>query len=68
MLFVCVYHNNEFQSTLSSGNEELDALQREVDKLVLERREADQAIVQLEADMTVKNSEIKNLKVTHLSY
>ncbi|VDN32351.1 unnamed protein product [Gongylonema pulchrum] len=48
---------------VSSGSEELDALQREVEKLILERREADQQIVQLEADMTVKNSEIKNLKI-----
>ncbi|VDM38124.1 unnamed protein product [Toxocara canis] len=51
------------QEPLSSGNEELDALQQEVQKLIAERREADQAIVQLEADMTVKNSEIKNLQI-----
>lgn len=48
---------------MPTGNEELDALLREVEKLILDRREADQEIVQLEADMTVKNSEIKNLKV-----
>ncbi|VDK74361.1 unnamed protein product, partial [Gongylonema pulchrum] len=52
-----------YNGVVSSGSEELDALQREVEKLILERREADQQIVQLEADMTVKNSEIKNLKV-----
>ncbi|KAL3994770.1 Cytoskeletal-regulatory complex EF hand family protein [Acanthocheilonema viteae] len=51
------------QSTIPTGNEELDALLREVEKLILDRREADQEIVQLEADMTVKNSEIKNLKI-----
>lgn len=53
------------QNTVLAGteNEELDALQREVEKLIMERREADQEIVQLEADMTVKNSEIKNLRV-----
>uniref|UniRef100_A0A915PSJ8 Epidermal growth factor receptor substrate 15 n=1 Tax=Setaria digitata TaxID=48799 RepID=A0A915PSJ8_9BILA len=51
------------QSTVPTGNEELDALIREVEKLILDRREADQEIVQLEADMTVKNSEIKNLKI-----
>uniref|UniRef100_F1KWZ5 Epidermal growth factor receptor substrate n=1 Tax=Ascaris suum TaxID=6253 RepID=F1KWZ5_ASCSU len=51
------------QEAISSGNEELDALQQEVQKLIAERREADQAIVQLEADMTVKNSEIKNLQI-----
>ncbi|VDN02061.1 unnamed protein product [Thelazia callipaeda] len=48
---------------IPSENEELDALRREVENLILERREADQEIVQLEADMTVKNSEIKNLKI-----
>ncbi|VDN25765.1 unnamed protein product, partial [Gongylonema pulchrum] len=41
------------KGVVSSGSEELDALQREVEKLILERREADQQIVQLEADMTV---------------
>uniref|UniRef100_A0A0R3RPU0 Epidermal growth factor receptor substrate 15-like 1 n=1 Tax=Elaeophora elaphi TaxID=1147741 RepID=A0A0R3RPU0_9BILA len=51
------------QSTVPTGNEELDALLLEVEKLILDRREADQEIVQLEADMTVKNSEIKNLKI-----
>uniref|UniRef100_A0AAF5RVY0 EF hand family protein n=2 Tax=Wuchereria bancrofti TaxID=6293 RepID=A0AAF5RVY0_WUCBA len=51
------------QNTVPTGNEELDALLREVEKLILDRREADQEIVQLEADMTVKNSEIKNLKI-----
>ncbi|KHN86683.1 Epidermal growth factor receptor substrate 15-like 1 [Toxocara canis] len=58
-------HNSipSMQEPLSSGNEELDALQQEVQKLIAERREADQAIVQLEADMTVKNSEIKNLQI-----
>ncbi|VDK71733.1 unnamed protein product [Litomosoides sigmodontis] len=50
------------QNTAPTGNEELDALLREVEKLIVDRREADQEIVQLEADMTVKNSEIKNLK------
>ncbi|VDK84361.1 unnamed protein product [Onchocerca ochengi] len=50
-------------NAVPTGNEELDALLREVEKLILERREADQEIVQLEADMTVKNSEIKNLKI-----
>ncbi|CAG9529835.1 unnamed protein product [Cercopithifilaria johnstoni] len=50
-------------STLPTGNEELDELLREIEKLILDRREADQEIVQLEADMTVKNSEIKNLKI-----
>ncbi|VDP15265.1 unnamed protein product [Onchocerca flexuosa] len=37
-----------------TGNEELDALLREVEKLILDRREADQEIVQLEADMTIE--------------
>lgn len=55
------------QNAVPTGNEELDALLREVEKLILERREADQEIVQLEADMTVKNSEIKNLKVLNES-
>ncbi|EFO26685.2 EF hand family protein, partial [Loa loa] len=50
-------------STAPTGDEELDTLLREVEKLILDRREADQEIVQLEADMTVKNSEIKNLKI-----
>ncbi|KAM3719026.1 Epidermal growth factor receptor substrate 15-like [Dirofilaria immitis] len=51
------------QNATPTGNEELDALLFEVEKLILDRREADQEIVQLEADMTVKNSEIKNLKI-----
>uniref|UniRef100_A0A158R4P9 Epidermal growth factor receptor substrate 15-like 1 n=1 Tax=Syphacia muris TaxID=451379 RepID=A0A158R4P9_9BILA len=50
-------------SVISSGNEELDAIQRDIRNLINERREADQAIVQLEADMTVKNSEVKNLQL-----
>uniref|UniRef100_A0A0M3KGN5 Uncharacterized protein n=1 Tax=Anisakis simplex TaxID=6269 RepID=A0A0M3KGN5_ANISI len=46
-----------------SGSKELDELEEEVRRLVSERRHADEAIVQLEADMTVKNSEIKNLQI-----
>lgn len=50
------------QDSVSTGNEELDAIQRDIRNLIDERREADQAVVQLEADMTIKNSEIKNLQ------
>lgn len=51
------------QDSISTGNEELDAIQRDIRNLIDERREADQAIVQFEADITVKNSEIKNLQI-----
>ncbi|MFH4982520.1 hypothetical protein AB6A40_009229 [Gnathostoma spinigerum] len=50
-------------SSLSSGNEELDMVQNEIQDLILERRQIDLDIVQLEADLTIKNSEIKNLEI-----
>ncbi len=50
-------------STRSTGNKDIDAMQAEIDRLSEERRSADAAVVQLEADMTVKQSEIKNLQV-----
>ncbi|VDD93018.1 unnamed protein product [Enterobius vermicularis] len=52
----------QIMDSVSTGNEELDAIQRDIRNLIDERREADQAVVQLEADMTIKNSEIKNLQ------
>ncbi|CAJ0581738.1 unnamed protein product, partial [Mesorhabditis spiculigera] len=46
-----------------SENAELKQLADEMQRLIGERRETDTKITQLEADMTVKNSAIRNLQV-----
>ncbi|CAJ0963473.1 unnamed protein product, partial [Mesorhabditis belari] len=46
-----------------SDNPEVKKLAEEMEALVGEKREAEAKITQLEADMTVKNSEIRNLQI-----
>uniref|UniRef100_A0A914WF97 Epidermal growth factor receptor substrate 15-like 1 n=1 Tax=Plectus sambesii TaxID=2011161 RepID=A0A914WF97_9BILA len=48
---------------VSSGNKEIDDLTMEMQSLRSDRRQVDSAIIQLEADMTIKQSEIKNLEI-----
>lgn len=48
---------------VASGSGEIRRLAEDMEKLLAERREADLYVSQLEADMKVKDSQIKNLQV-----
>ncbi|CAP24021.1 Protein CBR-EHS-1 [Caenorhabditis briggsae] len=53
----------EIKEALEGENEEMKQLAEAIQSMVIERKTAEEAVVQLEADMTVKNSKIKNLQV-----
>ncbi|EGT58219.1 hypothetical protein CAEBREN_30870 [Caenorhabditis brenneri] len=53
----------EIKEALEGENEEMKQLAGAIQSMVLERKTAEEAVVQLEADMTIKNSKIKNLQV-----
>ncbi|KAF1766170.1 hypothetical protein GCK72_006126 [Caenorhabditis remanei] len=53
----------EIKEALEGENEEMRQLAEAIQSMVVERKTAEEAVVQLEADMTVKNSRIKNLQV-----
>lgn len=53
----------EIKEALEGENEEMKQLAEAIQSMVVERKTAEEAVVQLEADMTVKNSRIKNLQV-----
>jgi hypothetical protein len=47
-------------------NQRITELMAEIESMALKRRQAEQDLFQLEADTTVRNSEIKNLEVYFL--
>lgn len=49
-------------------NSRIDELNAEIEKTLENRRQAEQELFQLEADTTVKNSEIKNLEVIRVVF
>ncbi|CAI2345946.1 unnamed protein product [Caenorhabditis sp. 36 PRJEB53466] len=53
----------EIKEALEGENEEMRQLAEAIQSMIVERKTAEEAVVQLEADMTVKNSRIKNLQV-----
>uniref|UniRef100_A0A8R1I131 Epidermal growth factor receptor substrate 15-like 1 n=2 Tax=Caenorhabditis japonica TaxID=281687 RepID=A0A8R1I131_CAEJA len=53
----------EIKEALEGENEEMRQLAEVIQSMVLERKTAEESVVQLEADMTLKNSRIKNLQV-----
>ncbi|CAB3411152.1 unnamed protein product [Caenorhabditis bovis] len=53
----------ELKEALDGENEEMKQLAEAIQEMILERKAAEENVVQLEADMTVKNSKIKNLQI-----
>ncbi|PAV90115.1 hypothetical protein WR25_05733 [Diploscapter pachys] len=55
--------SSNLESAIASGNDEVKQLAEEMQKLLSDRQATEKEIVQLEADMHIKNSRIKNLQV-----
>lgn len=53
----------EIKEALEGENEEMKQLAESIQSMLVERKTAEEAVLQLEADMTIKNSSIKNLQV-----
>uniref|UniRef100_A0A1I7UUA7 Epidermal growth factor receptor substrate 15-like 1 n=1 Tax=Caenorhabditis tropicalis TaxID=1561998 RepID=A0A1I7UUA7_9PELO len=53
----------EIKEALEGENEEMKQLAEAIQSMVVDRKAAEENVVQLEADMTIRNSRIKNLQV-----
>lgn len=56
--------NNTSSNQKQQTNFRIDELNAEIERTLANRRIAEQELFQLEADTTIKNSEIKNLEVS----
>lgn len=53
----------ELKEAIEGENEEMKELAESIQKMIVDRRATEQNVAQLEADMALKNSKIKNLQV-----
>lgn len=63
MLLICLHFLQENNNVTPYSNPELDMIGKDIEELVKEKLTLESEIIQKEADIKIKNGEVKSLQV-----